>query len=217
VSVEPPHAFRRAAISLGVGAAMALALTFATPMPATFSLLVGWEAGGLTLLSLSWLTIASCSAQATQIRAAADDPGRTAVYLIVVLTSGASLLATTALVHRARAIAGGRADALVALSLANVMLCWALTHTAFSLRYAHLYYREDTEGVGGVDFPGTPAPSYFDFAYFAFTVGMTFQVSDTTVSSVQIRRAVLLHAVLSFIYNTAILAFVLNLVFGVAV
>ncbi len=95
-------------------------------------------------------------------------------------------------------------------------LSWALTHTAFTLRYAHLYYREDAEGVGGVEFPGGARPSYFDFAYFAFTIGMCFQVSDVAVSSPQIRRAVLLHATLSFLYNTAILAFVLNLAFGLA-
>jgi uncharacterized membrane protein len=178
--------------------------------------LAAWEAGGLSLLLLAWLTIVTCSAEATQTRAAAEDPGRTAVYALVLLTSGSSLLATTALVHRARLLPGSSGDALVAFSLANIALCWALTHTAFTLHYAHLYYRRDEEGVGGVEFPGGARPSYFDFAYLAFTVGMCFQVSDTTVSSPQIRRAVLLHAVLSFVYNTAILAFVLNLVFGFA-
>jgi uncharacterized membrane protein len=157
-----------------------------------------------------------CSAKTTQERASADDPGRTAVYALVLLTAGASLLAATALVRRAKAVAGPEGDALVALCLANVAVCWALTHTAFTLRYAHLYYREDEEGVGGVEFPGGGAPCYFDFAYLAFTIGMCFQVSDTSVTSPQIRRAVLLHACLSFIYNTAILAFVLNLVFGFA-
>src|SRR5882724_5925460 len=106
-----------------------------------------------------------CSAEATQARAAAEDPGRTAVYALVLLTSGSSLLATTALVHRARLLPGSEGGALVGLSLANVALCWALTHTTFTLRYAHLYYRRDEEGVGGVEFPGGAQPSYFDFAY----------------------------------------------------
>jgi uncharacterized membrane protein len=70
--------------------------------------------------------------------------------------------------------------------------------------------------VGGVEFPGGARPSYFDFAYMAFTIGMTFQVSDVTVSSPQIRRGVLLQATLSFVYSTLILAFVLNLIFGLA-
>lgn len=172
--------------------------------------------GGLSLLALAWWTIVRCGPAVTRQRAAEEDPGRTTVNILVLLTSGSSLLTTTALIRRARMIAGGEGDALLALSLLNVVLCWALTHTAFTLRYAHLYYREDAEGVGGVDFPGRSAPSYLDFAYLAFTVGMCFQVSDTTVSSPRIRRAVLLHAVLSFVYNTAILAFVFNLVFGFA-
>jgi uncharacterized membrane protein len=178
--------------------------------------LAAWDAGGLSLLVLAWMMIWVCSEKTTQERASGDDPGRTAVYALVLLTAGASLLAATALVRRAKAVAGSEGDVLVALCLANVALCWALTHTAFTLRYAHLYYREDDEGVGGVEFPGQGAPCYFDFAYLAFTIGMCFQVSDTSVTSPQIRRAVLLHACLSFVYNTAILAFVLNLVFGFA-
>ncbi len=136
--------------------------------------------------------------------------------MLVVLSSAASLLSSTALVRKAKLVAGPRGDALVLLCLATVALSWALTHTAFTLRYAHLYYREDDEGVGGLEMPGGQRPAYFDFAYLAFTVGMCFQVSDVTVASPQIRRALLLHALLSFVYNTAILAFVLNLVFGFA-
>jgi uncharacterized membrane protein len=214
--VRPPHALARAAISVVAAGAVGLGLHAVLGLPWKLSALAAWDAGGLTLLLLSWVTIAKCSAVTTRARAAADDPGRTVVYLIVLLSSGASLLATTALVRRAKLISGSEGDALVALSLANVALSWALTHTAFTLRYAHLYYREDAEGVGGVEFAGGAAPSYFDFAYLGFTVGMCFQVSDTVVTSPQIRRAVLLHATLSFIYTTAILAFVLNLVFGFA-
>ena len=91
-----------------------------------------------------------------------------------------------------------------------------MTHTAFTMRYARLYYREDAEGIGGVELPAKQAPAYFDFAYIAFTIGMCFQVSDICVTSHQIRRTVLLHAVISFAYNTVILAFVLNLVFAAA-
>ena len=213
---HPPRALARLAISFAVATATGVGLFVGPRLSWRSAALAAWEAGGLSLLLLAWFTIVMCSAEATQTRAAAEDPGRTAVYALVLLSSGSSLLATTALVHRARLLPGGEGGALVSLSLANVALCWALTHTAFTLRYAHLYYRRDEEGVGGVEFPGGAQPSYFDFAYLAFTIGMCFQVSDTTVSSPQIRRTVLLHAVLSFVYNTAILAFVLNLVFGFA-
>ena len=82
------------------------------------------------------------------------------------------------------------------------------------MRYAHLFYRDAPGGEGGLAFPGPRKPDDFDFAYFAFTVGMCFQVSDVVVTSAQIRRAVLGHAVLSFAYNTVIVALVLNLLFG---
>jgi uncharacterized membrane protein len=206
----------RTAISVAVGTAIGIVLFEGLRLSWKLAALAAWDGGGLSLLLLAWMTISLCSSQATQERASGEDPGRTAVYTLVLLSAGASLLAATPLVHRAKAVSGREGEVLVALCLANVALCWALTHTAFTLRYAHLYYREDDEGVGGVEFPGGGAPSYFDFAYLAFTIGMCFQVSDTSVTSPQIRRTVLLHACLSFIYNTAILAFVLNLVFGFA-
>ena len=114
------------------------------------------------------------------------------------------------------ALPQGLSGAAAALCLVTVALAWTMTHIAFTFRYAHLYYREDSEGIGGIDFPGGQPPMYFDFAYFAFTIGMCFQVSDACVTSHQVRRAVLLHAMISFAYNSTILAFVLSLVFGVA-
>ena len=103
----------------------------------------------------------------------------------------------------------------IVLCLTTVSLAWAMTHTAFTFRYAHLYYREDDEGVGGLTLPGEDGPpTYADFAYFAFTIGMCFQVSDVTISSPAIRRAVLGHALLSFVYSTTIVALALNVVFG---
>jgi len=210
----PARALSRAALSCaaGLGAALLVALF----LPWRSAAYAGWNAALLALLLLAWLHIWKRSAAETHQYAAADDPGRTAVTLIVLVACGSSLLSTVALLHRAKAIAGVEGQALVALCLANVSLCWAVAHTAFALRYAHLYYREDEEGVGGVEFPGQAAPCYFDFAYLAFTIGMCFQVSDTTVSSPQIRRMALLHALIAFVFNTAILAFALNLVFGLA-
>jgi uncharacterized membrane protein len=168
----------------------------------------------MVLLSLSWLAIGPASPESTRDRAGSEDPGRTLVYVVVLLASAASLFAAVALPKYFRSVASEEARAAVVLSLTTVAVAWALTHTAFTLRYAHLYYRSDDEGVGGVDFPGKVPPSYFDFAYFAFTIGMCFQVSDTCITSRQVRRAVLLHALISFAYNTAILALALNLAFG---
>ncbi len=210
--IHPRYALGRLTISACAGA---LIYALAAPHLARSAAgLLGWDAAGLTLLVFAWILFATANASLTQARAAAEDPGRRLVYAIVVLTSVVSILAATVLVGTVHGLDSGSKHWMAPLCLLAVVLAWALTHTAFTLRYAHLYYREDSEGVGGVDFPGQNAPTYFDFAYFAFTVGMCFQVSDACVSSPQIRRSVLLHAIISFAYNSILFAFVLNLVFG---
>jgi uncharacterized membrane protein len=212
--VDPRGALSRVAIAIGAGAAAYVAVTPRIPLIA--ATLVSWDVAGLVLLALSWAIIGPADARSTRSRAGSEDPGRTLVYVIVVLTSAVSLLAATMLVRTARALPPALQHAVITLCLVTVALAWTMTHTAFTFRYAHLYYREDAEGLGGLTLPGEHLPTYFDFAYFAFTIGMCFQVSDVCVTSPQIRRAVLLHAVISFGYNSVILAFVLNLVFGLA-
>lgn len=180
----------------------------------TVCALVGWDLGGLCVLAMTWSVIATASPAETHARAAGQDPGERFVYFLVLITSAVSLFSAVALAHNARIVPDSELPLLPYLSLITVAVSWAMTHTAFTLRYAHLYYRDDDEGVGGIEFPGTPEASYFDFAYFAFTLGMCFQVSDAVVASTQIRRTVLPHSLLSFTYNTAILALALNVAFG---
>ena len=210
----PRRALARVAVSLLAGA---LSFAFLVPhLPVSTAALVGWDAAGLALLAISWGLIGGSDARSTRERAAAEDPGRTVVYVIVVLASAASLLAATVLVRGLRGLPADEKQLAIVLCLTTVSLAWAMTHTAFTFRYAHLYYREDEEGIGGLTLPGDDGPpTYADFAYFAFTIGMCFQVSDVCVTSRQLRRSVLLHALISFAYNTVILAFVLNLVFGI--
>ena len=97
----------------------------------------------------------------------------------------------------------------VGFGIASVVLSWAMVHVLYTLRYAALYYGPPG---GGIDFPPAELPSYHDFAYVAFTVGMTFQVSDTDLTSPAVRRAVLGHALLSYLFGTGILATTVNLV-----
>lgn len=182
--------------------------------PLAVRVLAAWNAGALAVLSFTWGVILTTDAERTKQRAAAADPGRTAVWILVLIACGVGLFAGAVVLRHASALAPAHKSWLVALCLASVVGAWTLTHTAFMLRYAHLYYRDDKEGQGGLCFPGEREPDDFDFAYFAYTIGMCFQVSDVTVSSPQIRRAVLAHALLSFSYNTVILALTLNLLFG---
>jgi uncharacterized membrane protein len=209
--IDPHSALTRVAVSLATGL---LAGGVATWQGLNMPLLLGWNMAGATLMLLAWLLIANCDEKVTRQRAGAEDPGRSFVYAIVIVASVVSLLAAFQLSRHVGNLPAAEAATSEVMCLVTVALAWGLTHTSFTLRYAHLYYREDDEGVGGVEFPGHTAPSYMDFAYFAFTLGMCFQTSDVCITSPVIRRAALFHAIISFAYNTAIIAFVLNLVFG---
>ncbi len=172
-----------------------------------------WDAGALVLLALVWRIILSASPEDTARRAAAEDVGRSFVWAVVVLGSTVSLFAATVALRNARVMAPRAERALVLLCLFAVATAWFLCHTTYTLRYAHLYYRDDGD-LGGLGFPGTEMPCLLDFAYYAFTIGMCFQVSDVTVTQHRMRQATLGHALLSFAFNTAVLALALNLLFG---
>jgi uncharacterized membrane protein len=210
--LDPRQARGRLVVALA--AALIAGLLAPAGMEGAVRLVAGWDAAALCLTALSWIIIWASSAEQTRRRAAAYDPGRTAGWVLVVIASAVSLFAAASVLRKARTLAPLNGGVLTALCLGAVVGSWCLTHTSYALRYAHLYYRDDDEGEGGLAFPGGALPDAFDFAYFSFTVGMCFQAGDVTVTSSQLRRAVLGHAVLSFAYNTTVLALALNLVFG---
>ena len=177
-------------------------------------LVAAWNAFAWVLLSLAWLVIWHADSAETERRAAAEDPGRRVVWVVATLSSTFSLFAAVVVMRQAHRLAPDHSALWVALCMVAVAGSWLLTHTSWELRYAHLYYRDDHEGVGGLSFPGERPPDAFDFAYFAFTIGICFQTSDVTIISPQIRRAVLFHSCQSFAYTTAIVALALNLAFG---
>ncbi|MFT3923941.1 MAG: DUF1345 domain-containing protein [Myxococcales bacterium] len=170
----------------------------------------GWDVATVFHLSLVWFGVFSGDAGVVEGRAAEEDPGRRAVWILVLLASIVGLVSAVLIMHSAELAPAEHRALLAALSFWAVISAWAVTHTAFTLRYAHLYY-DDDGGIGGLDFPGGEQPDDFDFAYFSFTVGMTFQVSDVGVSRSSFRRWVLAHSVLSFAYNTTIVALAINL------
>jgi len=215
--IAPRTAGRRLLISALVGVAVGSMVGLGVPsLGWAIHLLSGWDAAGITLLVLAWWRIWHEASVDTRRNAAAEDPGRTLVWLLVLLASTISLFAAGFVMRRAHSITSNDTTfcLLLALCLVTVVSAWALTHTAYALRYAHLYYRDDDDGEGGLEFPGKIDPDGFDFAYFSFTLGMCFQVSDVCVTSRPIRRAVLSHALLSFLYNTVVLALALNLMLG---
>lgn len=218
LGVAPHTMGRRLLISTGVGLAVGGVIGLGVPaLGWAIHLLSGWDAAGVTLLVLTWWRIWQEDSVQTRRHAAAEDPGRRLGWLLILLASTISLFAGGFVMRRARSIAPSDAAfwLLLGLCLAAVVSAWALTHTAYALRYAHLYYRDDDDGAGGLEFPGKIDPDGFDFAYFSFTLGMCFQVSDVCITSRSIRRAVLAHALLSFLFNTAVLGLAVNLMLGI--
>jgi uncharacterized membrane protein len=207
----PDRAHSRLLVALALGLAALLA---SWGEAASVRALLGWNAFAVTLLAFSWLAIWTSDAAETHRRAAVDDPGRRLVWVVATLASAISLFAAVVVLRQAHRLAPDRAVLWVALCLFAVATAWLLTHTVWALHYAHLYYRDDHEGVGGLDFPGKRPPDAFDFAYFSFTMGICFQTSDVSIVGRQLRRSALFHAVLSFAYNTAIIALALNVAFG---
>lgn len=173
-------------------------------------MIVGWDTGALTLVGLALYVILRADAAETKRRAGSDDPGRFLVFLIALVASAFSLFAAAYVFKQVKGLPADQQQLWTLLTLGSIVLSWTMTHTGYALRYAHLYYRGG--GHHGLDFPGDDPPADVDFAYFSFTVGMCFQVSDVTVRSTICRRAVLVHAVIAFVYNTTIVALALNLV-----
>ena len=215
-TLPPFFSTRRASGRLLLSTAVGAVAAFAVPYPIDWHLrgVIGWDLGALALLGIVWPRISTADAVCTRQRAAAEDPGRSAVFLIAVLSSIFSLFAGLTVLRRARSLGGTESMLWSVLAVAAVGLAWTLTHTAFTLRYAHLFYRSKEPAGRGLKFPETDEPAELDFAYYAFTIGMAYQVSDVTVCDRKLRNTTLLHALLSFVYNTTILALVLNLVFG---
>jgi uncharacterized membrane protein len=171
------------------------------------AVLSGWDALALVFLVWVWTIIFPKDAEETANLAVAEDSSRAAADLILICASLGSLVAVGLTLAAAGKSSGGQAVLLTALGVSSVMLAWAAIHTIFTLRYAHLYY---TPPVGGIDFESKP--DFRDAAYMSFTVGMTYQVSDTDISRKEIRRAVTRHALLSFVFGTTIIAVTINVV-----
>ena len=195
-----------------------------------------WDAWALLYLGLTWLLIICSSAQQTR-RWALDQRApprphlsvlrsvivrvlravflvsRTSSLFFIVLVSLVGLVLAISLVPDLRDLETMRGVSLAFMAALGVISAWGLLHTSYTLHYAYLYYRSE-ESAGGLAFPGEQSPDQLDFAYFAFTIGTSFAVSDVDVTDRAIRRAVLGHQILSFFFNTSILALVINLVLG---
>lgn len=181
--------------------------------------IVTWDVFGLCVLVLAWLTIITTPPEKLRARAQMQDLSHIVIFIFVLVAACAGLFAVGFLFFN-KTVVMQRSHFFIHLVmvLIAVICSWALVHTVFGLRYAHTYYG-DPDGptgpkshAGGLDFPGDREPDYMDFAYFSFVIGMTFQVSDVVITSRDFRKLVLAHGMLSFGFNTVILALTINTV-----
>ncbi len=182
--------------------------------------LVGtWDVFAFVTIALAWLVMSATDPYEVRRYARLQDASRTFLFIVVVSAATISLFAVFILLASSKTLPPTGFAEHIALSVAAIGLSWTLVHTLFALRYAHFYYidarkvhRDKIEG--GLIFPGEDNPDYFDFAYFSLVIGMTCQVSDVQVSSKTMRRLATVHGVISFGFNTAIIAVFVNIVAG---
>jgi uncharacterized membrane protein len=171
--------------------------------------LVSWDVACVIYMTWVWRTIWPLDAEHTARFAVPEDPTRAAADLITLGAAVVSLVAVGFVLGRASNSQGAEQALLAGLGVASVVLSWAVVHTLHTLRYARIYYTGPDDDV---DFNQHEPPCYVDFAYLSFTIGMTFQVSDTDLRTNEIRKTALRHALLSFVFVTGIVASTVNLV-----
>lgn len=197
---------RRAVVALAVaGATLAAALLAGADVPV--ALTAAWGVAALALVSWIWLTVSPMGAPETKAHAQAEDSSRLVADLTVLGASVVSLVAIGYTVNTAGNRVGTTKALLILLAIGVVAVSWLIVHMIYMLRYGDLYYGDP---VGGIDFNDDEPPDYRDFAYLALTIGMTFQVSDTSLTSKRMRRIAIRHALLSFVFVAVIVALTIN-------
>jgi uncharacterized membrane protein len=201
---------KRLGVVGAIGVGVAFGASWFTPWE--LAALAGWVVAAAAFISWVWLTVARLSPEQTRLVATIEDNSRIATSTTLLLASTASLVGAGLSVLRINDTSPNERTALLVAGVATVALSWGVVQTVFALRYAHEYY---TEPVGGIDFGDVDGePDYQDFAYVAFTVGMTFQTSDTTIQTRKIRRTVLTHALMAYLFGAVILAVMVNVIGG---
>lgn len=178
---------------------------------ASYAPVAGWDAAALVFSVWVWIIIGPMGAQETKSHATREDPGRAVADVIVLLGAVASLAAIGVVLVKAASAQGATQGLLAGFGVLSIALSWFAVHTLFTLRYALLYY---TGAEGGIDFNQRLPARYLDFAYLSFTIGMTFQVSDTDIEKPTIRATALRHAMLSYLLGAVVIASCINLVVG---
>ena len=205
-------AMRRAVVVSAVGLTVVAVLVWFLPWG--LAVVVGWDAAALTFLVSIWPIIGRADAAHAAQLATREDETRGTAAVLLVGASVASLVGVGLALELAGRQGGPVRVLLIGVAVLTVVLSWTVVNTVYTLRYADLHYRSRDGGVAFGDPDGQEQPTYRDFAYVAFTIGMCYQVSDTTVRDRRIRSTVLAHAFLSYLFGVVIVAGSVNLIAG---
>jgi uncharacterized membrane protein len=198
-------------LKLAAAAAVGIVLFFLLPgdLRVTSRLLAAWNVAVLLYLTVACYVIAFFDLGRVRRRAEVEDEGAALILALTVTAATASLAAI--FVELAAVRRENASYWYVVLALSTIVLSWLFIHVIFAFHYAHEFYGQTRgERNGGLQFPGDQQPDYWDFVYLSFVIGMTFQVSDVQVTGKQLRRVVVGHGAVSFFYNVAILALIVN-------
>jgi uncharacterized membrane protein len=172
------------------------------------------DAGALVYLALGFRMMMTCNSEAMRKRAARQDDGRIVILALVLVAIALSFWTIVGVLSDAKQINGSGKALHIALAAATILLSWLVTQVVFTFHYAHEFYRPDDseeQRAGGLEFPHDKNPDYWDFFYFATSIGAASQTSDIAIRTKALRRLVTLHAIISFFFNTAVLALAINI------
>lgn len=215
--IQQLHPLHRVLISMGLSAITFFCLQN-TSLQELVMLVIVWDVYALSYCITSWIVFFARTCTQIRQHAREEDGSRIFVYLVIMLSSFASLF-TVLLLISSDDLKDTTPYVYVPVAILGMLLSWMMVHITFAFHYAHLFYDDDEDGnshkhAGGLNFPNENKPDYLDFAYFSFIIGMTFQVSDVEVTSRKLRRMVLLHSLLAFGLNTFVVALTINLIAG---
>jgi uncharacterized membrane protein len=220
-SPVPHAAFWKRRPRLIISTFVMLGFYFLMPrwVPVETHLVIAFDAGAIVFLAAVWAMMSRATPVTMRHRARIEDEGRLFILVSTLFFATAILIAVAFELHAIKDLPPMAAGARVVIAAVTILLCWFFMNTIFAEHYAHEYYVDGPgpkpEPAAGLMFPGCKVPDYWDFLYFSFVLGMTFQVSDVQIESHRIRRVALAHGILAFFFNVVIVALTINILAGV--
>ena len=211
---DRPHGVLRPVVALLIGVGAAVALSWFVPWPV--AVLAGWDAAAAVLVAFAVPELAGADGWRTARLAGGAGAVSDVARRGLLIAAGVSLAAAAYALRSGTDETGATRVLLIAIGALTVILSWTLANTVFALRYAELHHRSRADGIDFGTSPGGEPPSYADFAYLSFTLGMTYQVSDTVIRDPRIRRTALVHSLFSYVFGVVIVASGVSVIAGLA-